>query len=810
MRPTCRHLGEPTGETLDCGTCRGRVSLKVFTCAVFGQCTASDASAGIHHCGNCQEWQPREGVLELIEAAESAKRNIARQTVRQPERNIARSFFRLAPTWTYNAGDPIDAFVPTAGLLPGSTLRLPKKRLRMRDGRLLACRADADTLVIPSCFPSSSSSSPGVIACGDCPTTPDCWDVKITLASTPMPGFECACERFNQTIRVTRSQTNQCEWTGDLYSPRLWQQTNASIFHGLGGWGVAVSWINNDPANHGQLGLLQASAAIDTCDQPYTFTSPFFTSVYGCNTYDGSNALAEVTVTPVECYPEFPCSNICTMAVKICNITTPPDCSGDCGEASGTWVLTPAPPDGKSCRWQTTWSNPCTTSGSTINAPFGNLSATYTPSTQTLTVLLREGVECVHVGPSYSVSGITLAPGTITLYRDPIGSSLCVFPDSITVEMSDDCMVNPIPTWTTLTYSSGEYGDGWYSSVDPGCSGGDSVQWAVICDGGDWSLKLTCDGSLAEDISLRQLSSSPLQLQGNIIGNSPCCPYVSGMISAFITASGTPTVSTNCGIIPDTMYLNAAGCCGQLNFLADCPESSSSSSASPPPSSSSSSASPVVTAGRYYKLDDGSGTTAIDSGTAGIDGVLTGTQGWSADVPAAITFPDTGSFDFDGASYFAVGNLEESLFSCCYWLKRSAYDLGTFYVIQPNTSAIVLGSYWWQGFMPGSASFPFLRITHRIQQPGGGSWTLQNDDTIVAGQWHHVGFTYDGNDLNLYVDGSLVDTDSTGSPVTFAYGNAYYLGGFANSFDGKIDDFRYYSRALDAGEVATLAGGGEI
>jgi hypothetical protein len=41
--PQCKHLGLNTGQTIECSTCRGRVRLKVFDCAVKGSCTLRDS-----------------------------------------------------------------------------------------------------------------------------------------------------------------------------------------------------------------------------------------------------------------------------------------------------------------------------------------------------------------------------------------------------------------------------------------------------------------------------------------------------------------------------------------------------------------------------------------------------------------------------------------------------------------------------------------------------------------------------------------------------------------------------------------------
>jgi predicted GH43/DUF377 family glycosyl hydrolase len=58
-RGPCEHLGEPTGETVACGTCRGGVKLKLFACAVHGRCTLGKTAApNVATCEGCGDYRP--------------------------------------------------------------------------------------------------------------------------------------------------------------------------------------------------------------------------------------------------------------------------------------------------------------------------------------------------------------------------------------------------------------------------------------------------------------------------------------------------------------------------------------------------------------------------------------------------------------------------------------------------------------------------------------------------------------------------------------------------------------------------------
>jgi hypothetical protein len=98
---------------------------------------------------------------------------------------------------------------------------------------------------------------------------------------------------------------------------------------------------------------------------------------------------------------------------------------------------------------------------------------------------------------------------------------------------------------------------------------------------------------------------------------------------------------------------------------------------------------------------------------------------------------------------------------------------------------------------------------------GGASPSCTNyigSNTWVAdGQWHLLTVTIDRNNpqgLNIYVDGRLRNTlNPTNRQGSLANNAPIVLGG---GFNVTLDDFLLYNRALSAGEVASLAGGGVV
>jgi hypothetical protein len=76
---------------------------------------------------------------------------------------------------------------------------------------------------------------------------------------------------------------------------------------------------------------------------------------------------------------------------------------------------------------------------------------------------------------------------------------------------------------------------------------------------------------------------------------------------------------------------------------------------------------------------------------------------------------------------------------------------------------------------------------------------LYSDTIIVDGQWHRVGFAWDGAARRLYVDETLVaeDTDNTLADCTggLNIGCAENVS-VADFWTGLIDDVRVYNRAV--------------
>jgi hypothetical protein len=87
---------------------------------------------------------------------------------------------------------------------------------------------------------------------------------------------------------------------------------------------------------------------------------------------------------------------------------------------------------------------------------------------------------------------------------------------------------------------------------------------------------------------------------------------------------------------------------------------------------------------------------------------------------------------------------------------------------------------------------------------------LVSESVITNGQWHNVGFVWDGTHRSLYVDGIEVAKDATAQAALKSATGGLYIGvdknlGAGTFFSGLIDDVRIYDRALTPEQIAELA-----
>jgi hypothetical protein len=194
-----------------------------------------------------------------------------------------------------------------------------------------------------------------------------------------------------------------------------------------------------------------------------------------------------------------------------------------------------------------------------------------------------------------------------------------------------------------------------------------------------------------------------------------------------------------------------------------------------------------------WKLDETEGSVAQNS-VSDNDGVLHGEPQWQ---PAG--GKKGGALQLDGINDYIgtdfVLNPADGALSVFAWIQGGAPGD----VVISQTDGIGGSGETWLGTEPSSGKFMSglvpPAVGRFIPQP------LKSESVITDGQWHRVGFVWDGSYRSLYVDGVEVAKDTTAqNPLKSATGGLYIGAGktldAATFFSGLIDDVRIYNRAV--------------
>lgn len=205
----------------------------------------------------------------------------------------------------------------------------------------------------------------------------------------------------------------------------------------------------------------------------------------------------------------------------------------------------------------------------------------------------------------------------------------------------------------------------------------------------------------------------------------------------------------------------------------------------------------------YYKLDEISGTTAVDSAGSN-DGTANNLRVFTSEVAGII---NTGADFTQGNDYI---NLPNSLvntglkgsgavsFSTWVYFDSTSSDRTIFYAQTTNNNAgLELLSIGGQ-----------LRIGGRSQLSD--SFQSRTGSTLSTGEWYHIVAIWDfeNSEVILYLDG----VEDIKSGVSFGSSTLNYdvnnidIGKLASTryFDGKIDEVGFYNRALIQSQVTQL------
>ncbi len=185
----------------------------------------------------------------------------------------------------------------------------------------------------------------------------------------------------------------------------------------------------------------------------------------------------------------------------------------------------------------------------------------------------------------------------------------------------------------------------------------------------------------------------------------------------------------------------------------------------------------------YWKLDETEGSIAHDSAN-GNDGTVHGNPTWQPEGGMV-----DGALEFDGIDDYIttdfVLNPMFGSFSAFAWIKGG------------GPGQVIISQIGGEDWLLADAEGKLMTTLRR----GSYTPTLVSGSVITDGDWHHIGFVWDGSHRHLYVDGTDVAEDATDILYLWASNGDMYIGAGKNLeagtfFSGLIDDVRIYNRAV--------------
>jgi len=197
----------------------------------------------------------------------------------------------------------------------------------------------------------------------------------------------------------------------------------------------------------------------------------------------------------------------------------------------------------------------------------------------------------------------------------------------------------------------------------------------------------------------------------------------------------------------------------------------------------------------YWKFDEGSGNIAHDSSVFGNNGTLINGPTWTTgQVNNALSFDGTDDYvDIGiGTNYFPMPK-----FTLCAWIKST--EIGT-----ASTARGIIGITYGLNLYLSTNGNLYLRIN---TNPSTETFAyISYPQNLLDAKQHFVCASYDGTNVNLFIDGELKKTQAaTWGGTTHWPTYIATIGWDVNSspwkFKGLIDEVRIYNRDLSDTEI---------
>ncbi|MEM7164110.1 MAG: LamG-like jellyroll fold domain-containing protein [Planctomycetota bacterium] len=196
-----------------------------------------------------------------------------------------------------------------------------------------------------------------------------------------------------------------------------------------------------------------------------------------------------------------------------------------------------------------------------------------------------------------------------------------------------------------------------------------------------------------------------------------------------------------------------------------------------------------------YGFDEAGGTTVTDLSGAGFNGTLAppATRNGIARYGQSLLLPGTGGH----VDLHAI-DVTGSALTLAVWARFD--DFGVFDArLISKASGVNEQDHFWMLSTYGK------RVRFRLKTDQGGTATLISPTTTLAsGVWTHLAATYDGTQMRLWQDGVVIASAPKTGALLAAPSVAAWIAdnpGGGRNIDGRLDDVRIYSIALNADQM---------
>jgi hypothetical protein len=189
----------------------------------------------------------------------------------------------------------------------------------------------------------------------------------------------------------------------------------------------------------------------------------------------------------------------------------------------------------------------------------------------------------------------------------------------------------------------------------------------------------------------------------------------------------------------------------------------------------------------YYAFEKSSGDKVIDKSGTGNDGTIKGTlKQVDGKYGSALLF------DFNAANYIDAGKppfdglIDGGTIEA--WVKPASL---------PRVISVIRKDHDFNIFLWG----PHVKGEWFKE---GNIYPCEGTTTLEIDKWYHISATWDGKTINVYLDGELEKSSSTGSAFNRTGPHPLYIGlapVYTEPMDGVIDEVAIYDRPLTAQEL---------